>query len=619
MDTKIKKRLRLHPLLVLPALVLSALFITMVTVYIQPGAFRFSIQGILETPSLIILNLLPSLVLLTLGYCICGNLFASAGGTGLILELLSYANLLKIEGRNDPLIPSDVFLLRESLQAVGDYQLQLHPGLLLLMAGSFLFFVLLAIFVKTPRPKWFWRAGLGLAAVGIFLTAMVTIYPDKDYYNNLPRVDKSNVPLVFNSYGFPYCFLHNFNLYPIDKPEGYDQSTVDSWEEELLPEEEPLCVNILFVMGEAFTDLPDEDCFTYAEGESPIAAYHQIAESEKSLSGHMVASNVSAGTANTEFDVLTGMQTNLISENTTSAFRAVHRNVDSLARVYEDAGYHSFFMHPGNSWFYNRCNVYQYFGITDQTFNDVFTENDRNGSYISDEAFLRVLESLWDEKAQEGSTFAYSVTIENHQSYTYGKYLDPVTETVPLNFSVEDTVLEQLQVYFQGLRHTSEMLLQLTEYLDSQDTPTLLVFFGDHRPNLGTDFLSYRAIGSQVGESDTPEQVIYTYEVPYVIWANDALYENWNMASAIDALELAPDNKISSNYLGSIVYELTGMVGKSAYWDFLTEARRILPVISHGCYYLPDGSYTTELNETQQTIYQKLHWWQYDRLKNGLN
>lgn len=394
---------------------------------------------------------------------------------------------------------------------------------------------------------------------------------------------------------------------------------MDQWETELLPEEDPLNVNILFVMGEAFTDLPDEDCFSYGEGESPIAAYHQIANSERALSGHMTASNVSAGTANTEFDVLTGMQTNLISENTTSAFRAVHRAVDSLARVYEQQGYNSFFMHPGNSWFYNRCNVYQYFGISDQTFNDVFTEEDRNGSYISDEAFLRVLKSLWDEKAQDGNSFAYSVTIENHQSYTYLKYSDPVTETVPLNFHVEDTVLEQLEVYFQGLRHTSDMLLELTEYLDQQEKPTLLVFFGDHRPNLGADFLSYRAIGSLVGQDDTPEQVIYTYEVPYVIWANETLFEQWDMNKAVEALELAPGNKISSSYLGSIVYELTGMRGTSAYWDYLTEARRILPVMSHGCYYLPDGSYTTELNEEQQAVYQKLHWWQYDRLKNGSN
>ena len=45
------------------------------------------------------------------------------------------------------------------------------------------------------------------------------------------------------------------------------------------------------------------------------------------------------GTANTEYDVLTGMQTNAISVTATSALRAVNRNLDSLFRVYGADGY----------------------------------------------------------------------------------------------------------------------------------------------------------------------------------------------------------------------------------------------------------------------------------------
>ena len=35
------------------------------------------------------------------------------------------------------------------------------------------------------------------------------------------------------------------------------------------------------------------------------------------------------------------------------------------------------------------------------------------------------------------------------------------------------------------------MLEELTEYLDSLDAPYLLVFFGDHQPNLGGHYLAY--------------------------------------------------------------------------------------------------------------------------------
>ena len=148
------------------------------------------------------------------------------------------------------------------------------------------------------------------------------------------------------------------------------------------------------VMCEAFTDLPNASAFTYTEEENPIAAYNRLAES--TLSGHLIVSNTGAGTANTEFDVLTGMMTNRIGTGTTSAFRTVHRNTDSIPRMLNEAGYRTFFMHPGQNWFYNRESVYTYLGISDQVFQDAFDPSDYLGEWISDEAFLRVLEQSLD-------------------------------------------------------------------------------------------------------------------------------------------------------------------------------------------------------------------------------
>lgn len=622
MKTKTKKKhyLRMPLWLCVPALVLSAVLIAVLTVYIQPDLFRNSIKAMLETPSLLALNFFPVLALILVLYCLTGSVFGSAAATSLVMTGLSYANLLKLEGRNDPLIPSDVMLLRESLTAAGDYQLDMHPFLLFLMIGAFLGFTLLAIFLRSRRPRWFWRLGWGALLTAAFAVSMLTIYPDKDYYNALPGVYKANVPLVYNTYGFPYCFLHNLDLYPIDRPEGYDQARVDGWKGQTLEQETPVEANILFVMGEAFTDLAGEPVFSYGPGESPLTAYYAVAESPQAISGDLVCSNVSAGTANTEYDVLTGMMTNYISEHTTSSFRAVHRNVESLARVYGGAGYDRWFMHPGHDWFYNRCNVYRYFGMEDQTFEEAFTQEDYTGSYISDEAFLRVLEENWSAlTGAQDRTFAYTVTIENHQSYGYSKYSYAVEEPLPVTVDISEEVREQLSVYFHGVRNTSEMLLSLTEYLDASPEPTLLVFFGDHRPNLGADFMSYRAIGSQVGLTDSPEAILYTYETPYVIWANDALMEKMDFAAAAEALELPPEGKISANYLGSLVYELTGMKGTSPYWDYLTEARRVLPVVGQEAWYLPDGSYATTLTEEQNAVLERLIWWQYDRLKHGLD
>lgn len=614
---KIFKRQTIGIPLSLLMMILSSLAITIVVIYLQPGAFWISVSGMLNPRSLLLLNYLPILLLTIFFSCLCSNVFWGSGITALIAELLSYANLLKIEGRNDPLVPSDILLLRESFVAASRYHLNMHPMYILLIIGSITALLVLAVFVKTQKTDLKIRLAGAVLSMGILIGLIGTIYADQEYYTNLPDVSKSNVPLVYNTYGFPYCFLHNMNLYPVDRPSGYNAKTVREWETELLPSDTPLDVDIMMVMGEAFTDLSEEDAFCYAPEENPTYDYRQLADSDRAVSGHMVVSNFGAGTANTEFDVLTGMQTGMIGETTTSAFRVIRRNTESLARIYGQEGYSCWFMHPGQSWFYNRCNVFSYLGIDDQIFQDAFSEKDTNGDYVADTALLgymcRKLESI------SGNSFSYITTIENHQSYRAEKYRDPVVEIPATSLELSDDVREQLAVYFTGIRHTAELISNLSDYLDTVERPTLLVFFGDHRPAMGGEYQCYRAIGSNVGRNDTMEHSLYTNETPYMIWANEAFCQKYDFKKLTEKLELPEGNRISSSYLGSLVYELSGRRGSDAYWDYLTQARRILPVISNKIYMLPDGTVTDTLTEEQAFVEKKLHWWQYYQIKNGIS
>lgn len=596
---------------------LSSVVITLLVIFLQPGSFFESMHVIIRTPSLIVLNGLPVLLLVLLLYFITGNMFAGASVVALISEILSYANLLKLEARNDPLVPADIGLLREGMDAVGEYQLNLHGWLLVLIAVSVIAFLLLAVFFPSKHPHWLARVLSSAALIGLAVLAMIYVYPNKDYYESLPG-EKSNVPMVFNTLGFPYCFLHNVNLYPVAKPENYNEAEVEKWMQHTAEKvSAPITPNIVFVMGEAYTDLSDDPVFSYAPGENPTDPYHLLADSERAVSGHISVSFFGAGTANTEFDVLTGMQTIMIAENTTSAFRVVHHNLDSIARFYTQSGYETWFVHPGLSWFYNRCNVYPYLGITDLSFDDSFSPEDYIGSYISDEAVGRKVQQKLE--STDSPQLSYTVTIENHQAYTYGKYTNPPEGKLPVDIALSDEAAENLSVYFMGVRHTSEMIYDLAEYLDAMDEPTLLVFFGDHRPNLGADYLAYKAIGSDIGLCDTPEQIINLTETPYMIWANKALFEMPEYQENLSRLELKKGNIISSNYLSSIVYELTGNVGSDAYWDFLCSARRTLPVIRKDCYLLADGTYTVDLSEEQAAIVEKMHWWEYYRIQNGIH
>ena len=587
------------------------LFLTVLM--IQPGGVAETLKMFWQDKLLIPLNAFPILVVLLVCYWIVGNPFAAAGAAGLIVNLLSYVNLVKTDCRNDPFVPADIGLIREAVNAAGEYTLNLHIGILAgILILSALCFLLAAVF-RVKHPKWQVRILGAVAVLGAFVWSMPNVYQSVDLYT--PRGDnlsKSNVPEVFRLCGFPYCFLHNYDLYPIEKPEGYQKSTVEQWASEdgaeyTKPSVQP---NVIFIMCESYSDLSDEDVFQYAEEDNPMYGFHQLAASDRARSGHIVVSNYGAGTANTEFDVLTGIQTNMVSPNNVSSFRVIHKSINALPWDYQAAGYTTYFTHPGYSWFYNRDNVYKFLGMEERVFNDTYTDADRKGTMISDEAFYEHLTATLDEKlGGDKPLFAYGVTIQNHQAYPYSKYgFEP--EKPPLSTTISDSAMETLSVYLEGVRDSTAMLEKLCDYFDSREEPILLVFYGDHRPALGQDYGVYRELGLMTGETDTTDEILDTYKTPYLLWANKAYAPDCDF----DSLDL-PET-ISSNFLGAAVYELTGMTGTDPYFDTLEELRRSLPVISHGVYVDGTGAVSTETTDSQEEILRRLAWWKYYRLKD---
>ena len=583
-------------------LFLGTLLFTAAALLLQPGSFPALLRGFWQEKLLILLNLLPVLLLAALLWFLCGNPFYALAGAGGVVCLLSYVNLIKTECRNDPLVPADLTLLREALTATREYALDLHWGSL---AAILLFCAAVAfagLFFRFPRPKWPLRAAGAVGVSLVFVLSMSTLYTDTALYARLsPDVDKANVPLTYQRCGFPYCFLANYGRYAVEKPEDYFPEELAARGDAKVYTQPEIQPNVVLVMCEAFTDLSEADAFAYSEAEDPLLGFRQVAASGRAVTGRLVVSNFGAGTANTEFDVLTGIQTELLGVN--SSFRTVYRRLNSLPRAFARAGYSTYFLHPGYSWFYNRESVYAYLGIDDCVFEDAFSESSRKGTMISDAAFLDRLISDLDERfAEEAPVFAFGVTIQNHQSYTYEKY-GFVPPEVPVNAALSAQEEETLRIYMEGIRDSSDMLLRLTEYLDSVEEPTLLVFWGDHRPALLEDYGVYRALGLRM-------EGLEPFQTPYLIWANQSYATRCGLPSP----ELP--GCLSANYLGAVVYELVNLTGLDPYFDELESLRRKLPVAAHGQYILEDGSQVPALTPSQENLLHRLKVWGYYRLQD---
>ena len=601
-------------------LLISA-FITMTTYGIQPGYLWEALEYTKTNWILLGLNFLPPCMLLGTVWFLTQRLFYSAAFVGLLFQSISFINTMKVIYRDDPLVPKDIALYREAIAAVEGYGLKLDWPAIGIIVGSFVFFLVLGWITKHKPIDVGIRTMVTVLLCFAMSAAFNGWYASRDLYFSIEKSDGNNMVSVYEDLGVTYCFLYQFNAYPIDEPETFDKNEAEAWAETpveaVVPETKP---HIIFIMSEAFYDIPNHALMASANVDT-LANFKAIVSSDRTISGDIVVPNFGGGTANTEFDVMTGMQTNMISESGPSAFRIVHKDTVSVARLLENQGYQSFFLHPGDSWFYNRQNVYRMFGMEDQIFIDAFAPEDFKGdnmAWVKDDACADVLIEEFERRLEESDEpiFSYVTTIQNHTAYNinkYGNYNIPwVWTKVRLT---EYMAQEYLAVYLEGLRDADAMLGKVTSYFDSIDEPVILAFFGDHLPNLGADYLTYRQLGLPVGETDTIEHTLNTYSPPFLVWANQAAIDTTEFLTMKEQLEMGQEEYMSANYLGSTVLQLVGFSGLDPYFDFLNEAREVLPVIWKGNYVLNDGTFTSKLNKNQERILNQLRNWEYYKLK----
>jgi len=629
------------------AAVLLAGCITLLALWCQPNALRTVLAGFKAQPLLIVLNALPIGLLLLAFAFLFRNVFYSGALVNFFVCALSLANRVKIEVRDEPVFPRDFSLLREVGSAIQSYDIR-YPvkAIAVVVLTTALLIGLGVLFPSRPVSLAALKAKLTKRdAVAVFpgrcwperivgavlsfgvLTALIfTVYASNTLYNSFRVSNAYYVPSVFNELGFPYCFCHQFTTYPVDRPEGFSKSEAAGWEtggQTGLGKD----VSVILVMNEAFSDLTDQPMFNWTEETDPLPNLHALQKDPHALSGHIVVPGFAGGTANTEFDVLTGMQTNALSVTATSAMRVVNRNLDSLFRVFGADGYRTSFYHPGDAWFYNRENVYRWLGAEHEVFAKDMKNLEYKGRWVTDDYMAGLIEEEFETAVSEGRPlFNYTTTIQNHMSYTADKYgegyvFPPVSTTA----DISPETRSMLEVYTEGVRDADAMLGRLTEYFAEREEPVVLVFYGDHLPYLGDNQKGYAELGSEVSIPENErEDILCSYKTPYVLWANDAAADTLNWSEAVAALDLPEDGVLSASFLGSVLLDLTGHAGESPWFDFLSSLRRIAPVVQKKTYILADGSVLPQRILNEQTdessmelkdAVRKWRCWSYYKLK----
>ena len=329
--------------------------------------------------------------------------------------------------------------------------------------------------------------------------------------------------------------------------------------------------NIILILSESFFDVTQLPGVAY-DGD-PLSAFHDL--QREGISGTFYTRSLGYGTCNIELEILTGMNTGLLwGEDLYNMEPEVFSRLPSVPSVLSDNGYSTTMVHMYNDSIYHRTPMFEAMGFDKSYFQEDFAaidpkagdegylEGQRQGSFYSDSYLSQLLIDLYENGKGDNPQFLYGISMENHAPYDSTKYSSEEL-TVTFQTNLKGQAREMLQAVCQGSHDASEALGELADYFREQEEPTIIVFFGDHRPGVGlTDGGTvYSKLGMCSADYSrwSSQEMKELYSTDYLIWSNDPEYLPGQPGDTVDR---------GTNYLGVDLLNMAG-AEKPVYWKLL--------------------------------------------------
>ena len=541
-----------------------------------------------------LLNLIWYYLIFWLFRMILGRKVLAGGVSAVVCFLFGLANHYVLSFRGRIIFPCDLLTLDTAAVVAKsyDYTPDKQIWIALAVLGGYLLLLLLAHIVYHPKGRqrlgrkllWGSIAGMVIYLFAFFFTPLL---PTIGIYTQQWRTQQNGFLLNFTT-AIRYSF--------VSEPDGYDADkvaqTARSYRSQSVTDAGELPENLIFIMNESFSDLTA--AFPNLElSEDPLAFYHSL--TENTVKGTMISPVTGGGTANVEFEYLTGDSLAFLPSSTVAYQLYLYDGCPSLVSQAKDLGYHTIAFHPYLSSGWNRTSVYPWLGFDEVHFQEDVQDPQYIRNYVSD---LSDYEQLfrWTEESA-GPTMIFNVTMQNHSGYSQG--WNNLSGDVTVTGGAKPSSITTQ--YFSLMKESDQAIQALVEHYSQVEEKTLIVFFGDHQPPLGNTFFE-TLYGKKLDERD-PEEVQQAYETPFFIWANYDIPEQ-------------DDLRISSNYLGVLAAEVAGLP-LTGYQQLLSRLMDVLPVAGTAGYVTADGQVTQEAEELPgyvQSLYREYELAAYNHL-----
>lgn len=441
----------------------------------------------------------------------------------LLWSIVGIVNFMMLSSRNTPFTYVDVTLMKSVLPVMANYFTPLEItaiGALLLI----LLILLVVCYMYLPmehhlgrKREWVKFVIICVAFAGVtkysFKTGMLT---DKIH----------NIRIAFSDYGTPYCFSITALKNGIEKPATYSKKRIDKIENrtkkaiakkeknEKKNHETIQKPNVIFVQLESHFDITQVKGIKF--NKDPLPNFHKYMKGYSS--GHLAMPSYGAGTANSEFEVITGMNLDhfgaaeypyktILQETTT----------ESMATLLKSYGYKAHAIHDNSAAFYDRDLVFSQLGFdtftTKESMNITkWTENGWAKDYILTGYINDCLNST------KGQDYIYCISVQGHGDY-------PITEVIEnpeIKVSgIKDEALRNKYTYYANQVYQMDHFVgQLVQSLKKRNEKTILVMYGDHLPSLDIE--------------DKDLTYGNKYETSYFIWDNMGLKKKDGTIQAYD-------------------------------------------------------------------------------------
>ena len=469
---------------------------------------------------------------------------------------LGISNGIVLSYRSYPLSAIDFLVVKSMMNMATIY----FSVVQLILIGIVILAVIAAtviMFIKCPH----FRVSLK-GAVSSVLILSLTVVSLHAFAVDTDAADyeAGELDVVYGDYGFVYCFMTSLMSQGVDRPDGYDPTRTDELVNDISSEsldnseitgaqDVSVLPNIVIVQLESFIDLSNIKGIDVQPNPTPNFSKFK----NDGVSGYLRVPHVGGGTANIEFEVLTGMNLDHFGFGEYPYTTVLKTNAcESIAANLKTLGYGAHAMHNHIASFYDRDLAYASLGFDTFTPIEMMCNVTRNPlGWARDEVMLDEILSALD--STESPDVVFAVSVQGH-----GKYPEEPLDTVGggyINDSevlsdgsdgfeilgiADDTVVSQF-AYYASQTHEMDLFVgKLIDELEARGEPYVAVIYGDHLPALPID------------ESDLVSGDMYNSE--YAVVSNIAL---GGLSDGADANLL--DRDLDSTHLAAYVQQLCGL------------------------------------------------------------